>query len=162
MSYRSTLSPQDPARIESLVERTGVFNAEEIEIARSLAEEWLAEGEASGYAFLVADGADGIEGYTCFGAIPGTEHRYELYWIAVDPASQKRGLARALLDATEAAVAARGGVILYAETSSLPGYAPAHRFYDAAGYGRLATIPDYHADGDSLIVYGKRLRPPPR
>lgn len=161
MTFRTTLSPEDPARIERLVARTGVFNAEEIEIARSLAEETLAEGPAAGYAFLIADGAEGIEGYTCFGAIPGTDRRYELYWIAVDPASQKRGLARALLDATEHEVAAQGGVILYAETSGLPSYGPAHRFYERAGYGCLATIPDYHADGDSLIVYGKRL-PPPR
>ncbi len=157
MLLRSAVTAQDPVRIERLVARTGVFNAKEVKIARSLVEETLSRGTAAGYEFLFADGEQSIDGYSCFGPIPGTDRRYELYWIAVDPHVQKIGLARALLAATEKAVASRGAVRLFAETSGLPSYAPAHALYKRSGFRLIATIPDYHADGDSLFVFEKML-----
>jgi ribosomal protein S18 acetylase RimI-like enzyme len=157
MQFRSTLTNEDPARIEQLVTRAGVFHAGEIEIARDLAEETLQHGPAAGYEFLFADGPDRIDGYTCFGPIPGTDRRYELYWIAVDPSLQYSGVARALLQATEAAAAARGATHLFAESSGLPAYQPARAFYTRMGYTLHATVPDYHADGDGLLIFGKRL-----
>jgi len=69
----------------------------------------------------------------------------------------RRGLARALLEATEASVRARGGTHLFAETSTRADYAPAHALYRALGYTRHATVPDYHASGDGLAIFGKRL-----
>lgn len=50
-----------------------------------------------------------------------------------------------------------GGVIMIAETSTRPDYEPANRFYRAQSYKLLADIPDWHADGDGLAIYGKRL-----
>ena len=158
LKLRANLRRADVAAIGELVARTGVFNAEEIETARELAAENIAKGaEASGYQFLIADGADGIDGYTCFGPIPGTYRRFDLYWIAVDPRNQKANLGRALIAATEAAVLREGGVILFAETSTRADYAPAHRFYSASGYVRVAEVADYYADKDGLAIYAKRL-----
>lgn len=157
MPFRTALSADDPERVASLVRRCSVFNGRETEVARSLVEEALARGDAAGYEFLFSDSNDGIDAYTCFGPIPGTRERYELYWIAVDPAVQKRGLGRALLAATERAAASRGASRLFAETSGLPVYAPAHALYDHAGYRLVASIPDYHAEGDPLLIFGKRL-----
>lgn len=157
MLFRTALTNDDPARVEQLVTRTGVFHAEEIEIARSLVDETLQRGSAAGYDFLLADGPERIDAYTCYGRIPGTDRRFELYWIAVDPLVQRSGIARALLQATEEAAAAQGATHLFAETSGLPSYRPAHAFYARSGYSLLATISDYHADGDGLLVFGKRL-----
>lgn len=157
-NFRDTVSPSDPAAIVDLVRSTGVFNLEEIEIARTLAEETLEKGPAAGYFFLFADSASAIEAYTCFGAIPGTDARFELYWIAVAPAAQGRGLASALLQATEERVFAMGARHLYAETSGLSVYVPAHHLYRARGFDLKARITDYHADGDDLLIFGKVLR----
>jgi ribosomal protein S18 acetylase RimI-like enzyme len=163
LSFRQRLRPQDADTIGALVRRTGVFNEEEIATARELASANLAAGAiASGYHFLIVDGDDGIDGYTCFGPIPGATKRFDLYWIAVNPNSQHGRIGQRLIAATEDAVIAMGGVMLFAETSTRSDYAPAHRFYAASGYTRVAEIADYYADGDGLAVYAKRLEPKPK
>ena len=155
---RTMLRRADVDAIGALVHLTGVFSDEEIATARELAEENLAKGaEASGYHFQIADGSHGIEGYTCFGPIPGTVNRFDLYWIAVHPQNQQARLGQRLLAATEQAVLAHGGVMLFAETSTRADYVPAHRFYAGCGYKRLAEVADWYADGDGLAIYGKRL-----
>ena len=157
--FRTRTKPQDIASVERLVRATGVFSPAEIAIARELVEENLAKGdESSGYRFLIADGAEEIDGYTCFGPISGTEGRYELYWIAVGPKSRGTKLAERLLAATEDSVRELGGPWLFAETSTREDYAAARRFYAAHGYGLLAEIPEWHADGDGLAIYGKKLK----
>ena len=156
--FRSEPRAADVKAVERLVRLTRVFNDGEVAIARELVEESLAKGaEASGYNFLFADGPGGLEGYTCFGHIPGTAGRWELYWIAVDPGAHRAGLGRRLQEASEAAVKALGGVLMIAETSTRPDYAPARGFYLAQGYRLLAEIPDWHDDGDGLAIFGKRL-----
>ena len=155
--FRTALRTEDVSAVERLVRSTGVFSAEEIEIARSLVEETRNHAPGADYRFLIADGAGGIDGYTCFGPIPGTDRRYELYWIAVDPGTRRHGLGRTLLRETEAAVRALGGTHLFAETSTRPDYASARAFYEANGYTGHAEVPDFHADGDGLAIYGKRL-----
>jgi GNAT superfamily N-acetyltransferase len=157
LSFRTSLRACDVREIEKLVARTGVFNDEEIAVAGSLAQEAIDRGEAAGYAFLFLDGETGLDGYACYGHIPGTERRYELFWIAVDAHARRHGLARALLAAVEEEVRRAGGTHLFAETSSRDVYAPAHAFYASQGYTRHCTVPDYHADGDDLAIFGKKL-----
>lgn len=159
-AFRTKTKPSDADAVERLVRETGVFSATEIGIARELVEENLARGdETSGYRFLIEDdGQGGIAGYTCYGPISGTESRYELYWIAVGAAARGSGLAQRLLRATEDAVKKVGGAWLFAETSTRPDYGPARKFYTVNGYRLLAEIPDWHADGDGLAVFGKKLR----
>jgi ribosomal protein S18 acetylase RimI-like enzyme len=156
--FRFSAKPEDAAAVEALVRASGVFSDEETAIARELVEESLARGNlASGYHFIFADGARGLDGYTCFGRIPGTDGRYELYWIAVRKEIRRSKLAARLLRATEDQIKTTDGAMLIAETSTLPVYAAAHKFYPAQGYRLLAEIADWHADGDGLAIYGKRL-----
>ena len=157
-TFRTEPRAADVDAVERIVRLTGVFNEGEVAIARELVEQNLERGaEASGYYFLFVDGPNGLEGYTCFGPKPGTANRWELYWIAVDPNAHRSGLGRRLQEASEAAVKAMGGVMLIAETSTRPDYAPARRFYLAQGYRLLAEIPDWHDEGDGLAIFGKRL-----
>jgi ribosomal protein S18 acetylase RimI-like enzyme len=50
-----------------------------------------------------------------------------------------------------------GGRLILVETSGPPSYAPARKFYEACGYRLQATIPDFYAPGDDLLIYAKRL-----
>jgi GNAT superfamily N-acetyltransferase len=156
--FRLVARQEDATAVEELVRASDAFSDAEIAIARELVEDNLARGSgASGYYFMFADGADALDGYTCFGPIPATLGRYELYWIAVRRAAQRSGLATRLLRASEYAASAMGGAMMVAETSTRPNYAAAHKFYAAQGYRLLADIPDWHADGDGLAIFGKRL-----
>jgi ribosomal protein S18 acetylase RimI-like enzyme len=157
-SFRAVLRADDEEAVGRLVDATGVFRESEIAIARELVREARAKGEAeAGYHFLFADGAQDLDGYVCFGPIPGAVRRYELYWIAVAPGLRGSGLARRLQEATENAVRAMDGVILIAETSTRLDYEPARAFYRACGYALLADIPDWYDEDDGLAIYGKRL-----
>ena len=155
---RGRVEPGDPDRIRALVRSTGFFTAEEVAIAGDLATEALAAGDAAGYAFRFADGAAGLDGYSCFGRIPGTDWSFDLYWIVVAPGRQGQGLGRALLAATEAAVRGDGGGRLYVDTSSRPQYAPTREFYLACGYAVAAELPDFYRPGDGKVIFVKALR----
>ncbi|HET7334819.1 MAG TPA: GNAT family N-acetyltransferase [Rhizomicrobium sp.] len=156
--FRTKIDKADIAAVETLVRASGVFNAEETIIARELVEEALSRGhDATGYFFLMAGGAGALDGYTCYGPIPGTDARFELYWIAVNPDTRGQGLGRKLLEATEAMVRKRGAKYLFAETSSRSDYKPAHALYHGCGFSEQAHVADFYADGDGLMIFGKKL-----
>lgn len=154
---RSELRANDPEAVERLIARTAVFNAEEIATARELVEDTLAKKPGANYRFVLIDGPEGLGAYACFGPIMGAAHRFELYWIATDPSCGRRGLGRLLMAEVEREVRARGGSHIFAETSTRADYAPAHALYRACGYTLLADVPDYHADGDGMAIFGKKL-----
>lgn len=155
--FRTRLRATDPTDIEQLVRETGFFSPEEIAIARELADDGLAQGTGSHYRFVLADDADALLGYTCFGPVPCTRSSWDLYWIAVRPGAQGQHLGRELLEITENAVRAAGGTHVYADTSSRLQYLPTRAFYQHRGYVRAAEFPDFYAPGDGKIVYAKVL-----
>lgn len=95
--------------------------------------------------------------YICFGATPMTEATFDVYWIVVDPASQGKGLGRALMAETERLLSARGACTVRIETSSLEGEGGAVRFYLRAGFAQVGLIPDFYRPGDDLVTLAKRL-----
>jgi ribosomal protein S18 acetylase RimI-like enzyme len=156
---REELRVADAERIPVLVAQTGFFSAEEIAIARELVEESLRKGRASGYWFVLADAGDELVGYACFGPVPATVSSYHLYWIAVAPPLQGRGLGRTLLDRAAALARAAGGERLYSETSMRPQYAPTRAFYESTGFRLVASLPAYFAPGDGKAIYEKYVGP---
>jgi ribosomal protein S18 acetylase RimI-like enzyme len=160
MNLREELRAEDLAAIAELVRRAGVFSAAEVGIALEVAAAGLSGGEASGYRFLLCDAAAGLAGWSAFGPIPATAASYDLYWIAVDPAAQRRGLGSRLLAASEERVAALGGRRIYVDTSGRADYAPARAFYERHGYRRVATLDDFYAPGDPKLIYVKTFDAP--
>ena len=106
--YRENVIPEDREAVGRLVRTTGFFSEEEAAIAEELVDERMAKGDASGYFFLFAEERERLLGYTCFGPIPGSVHSYDLYWIAVDPGAQGRGLGKKLMAESERIMAERG------------------------------------------------------
>ncbi len=155
--YREDVRSSDAQAVRRLVEATGFFHPEEVDIAQELVDERLAKGEASGYLFLFAEEDGELVGYSCYGIIPLTVASWDLYWIAVHPSRQGTGLGRRLLAATEAKIRAAGGTAAYAETSGRPQYAPTRAFYTRCGYDTAAVFADFYAPGDAKYVFVKRV-----
>lgn len=157
LTWRQELHVDDVKRIRQLVATTGMFSIEEIQVAGELLEERLEKGESTGYHFLLAEHAGQVIGYACFGLIPFTDQRFDLYWIAIDPNYQNQGIGKLLLQQTEKIIQTLGGAYIYAETSGRDLYLPTHHFYQRNGYQKLAELADFYRDGDSKVIYGKRL-----
>ncbi len=157
ITYREEPRQGDPEAVGWLVRATGFFSEEEEGIASELVEERLAKGEASGYFFLFAEEEGRLLGYTCFGPIPGSVHSWDLYWIAVDPNGQGRGLGKNLMAASERIMAGRGAWLVYADTSSRPQYEPTRAFYVSCGYLQEAFLADFYATGDGKVIFVKPL-----
>lgn len=156
------LRPENRARLAELLVDTGAFHADEVEVALSLFD--LTHGGGAGandapidYEFVGAFEGEQLVGYACFGPTPATEGTYDLYWLAVDPAVQGRGIGRALVRDVEEKLIGRGGRLLVVETSSRPDYATTRQFYVRSGYTEAARVRDFYAPADDRILLTTRL-----
>lgn len=155
--FRSKPTPDDPEAVRELVTATGVFSGTEVGWAVEIVETTLARGQSAGYHFLFADGAGGLEGFTCFGPIDGTDNRFDLYWIAVSPKAQGKGIGRRLLAETVAAAKALDASHMFIDTSTRNDYAAARKLYEALGFTHMGTLVDFYSDGDGKALFGRKL-----
>lgn len=159
IEYREEVLPSDVATVQNLTSATGFFSPDEIAVAVELVEERLAKGLRSGYYFLFAEHGGRVVGYTCFGPIPCTLASFDIYWIAVLPEVQSKGVGRELLKRTERKIADLGGKRIYVETSARDQYRSTLRFYQRQGYRQEALLKDFYGPGDHKAVYLKILEP---
>ncbi len=82
-----------------------------------------------------------------------------LYSIAVDPAHQRAGLGRALLDAAEEK--ARRHAAAYMRLEVRADAVDVQRFYHAHGFRKFALQPHYYEDDVAAVRMEKSLAPPP-
>jgi GNAT superfamily N-acetyltransferase len=157
MIFRYEVTNQDPEKIRRLTEATGFFYPYEVDIAVELAEDRLSHGAESGYHFIMAEQDDRLAGYACFGPIPCTLDSYDLYWIAVYPDIQGRGLGRELISEAEKHIEKAGGRRIYVDTSERPQYDSTRAFYEKCGYRLEAVLKDFYAPGDGKAIYCKSL-----
>ena len=161
------LAPLERARraeVRGILERSGAFAADEVAVALELFDESFpadagdAPAPEPDYEFVGAYDADGaLRGYACWGASPGTERTYDLYWIAVDPGAQGAGGGTLLLAEVERRLAGRRARMLVVETSSRPEYEGARGFYARRGYQEAARVREFYAPGDDRIILTKRI-----
>ncbi|MFO7477242.1 MAG: GNAT family N-acetyltransferase [Methyloceanibacter sp.] len=155
--WRHEVAPEDVDRIRALVAGTGFFNAAEVEVAADLVGERLTKGNRAGYAFVLAECGPALAGFACYGQIHGTQDSCELYWIAVAPEVQRRGLGAQVYARAESAMREAGAKHIYADTSSSERYAPTRGFYRRMGFAEQALLPDFYAPGDGKIIFVKTL-----
>jgi ribosomal protein S18 acetylase RimI-like enzyme len=156
-TFRDQVWDDDPAAIRRIVADTGFFNEAELDIAMELVAERLQKGRSSGYEFCFAQAGSTLAGYACFGPIAGTLASFDLYWIAVAPGFQGRGLGQALLARAERAIAAAGGQRVYIETSSRAQYRDTRAFYGRCGYRLEAVLADFYAPADDKLILVRQL-----
>ena len=155
--YRCAAENSDAEKIRAIVQSSGFFNPEEVEVAVELVLERLEKGEKSGYYFIFAETDGHLAGYACYGPIAGTQCSFDLYWIAVDNGMRGGGIGSLLLKKAEEEVAGMGGGRVYVETSSRDLYEPTRAFYLRNGYRLEADLRDFYAPGDSKIIFVKEL-----
>jgi ribosomal protein S18 acetylase RimI-like enzyme len=161
------LRPRDRARVAELLVSTAVFSRDEIDVALQLFDASVRDDGAAGaddahvpdYEFTGAFDGERLLGYACAGPTPATEGTFDLYWLAVDPAAQGKGIGTRLVRAVERELRDRGARMLLVETSSRPDYSNTRAFYARRGYIEAARIKDFYAPADDRIMLTTRLTP---
>jgi ribosomal protein S18 acetylase RimI-like enzyme len=151
------LTPSDREPLAQLLGRIPQFKPDEVAVALELVDASLADARGSGYECLVALEGERVVGYTCVGPTPMTESTWDLYWIAVDPELQGRGVGRSLYAAFVDRLRARGGRHVRIETSSKEDYAATGGFYERLGFRIDGRLRDFYADGDDLLTFYRRV-----
>jgi ribosomal protein S18 acetylase RimI-like enzyme len=151
------VEPTDTDCLVALTARTGVFKPHELVALREVLDEYHAGNVELGHRAFACVEEGRIRGYVYYAPTPMTDRSWHLFWIAVDRTEQGRGLGGRLLAFVEADVKEHGGRLLIIETSSTPAYQLTRQFYRKHGYTPVATVPDFYADGDDLVVFTKRL-----
>jgi len=157
LSFRSALSVSDISSIGRMVEETGFFRPDEVEIAVELAEDKLQKGDSSAYRFLIAETDGEIVAYACFGQIPCSLLSWDLYWIVTKAGLQGKGIGTTILRMAEKEIAGAGGKHVIIETSSKELYASTQSFYHINGYHLHTRFPDFYDYGDDKLVFVKTL-----
>jgi len=133
------------------------FNAQEVEVAIEVIDDAL-DPAKNDYQILTAlNAAEQVAGFICYGAIPLTDKRFDLYWIAVAPDRGRQGIGKLLLDEMEKRLAAFSPAHIYVDTSSTPGYDAARAFYAKNGYRIAATLANFYRNGDDKVVFMKEV-----
>ncbi len=160
LRLRESVEPRDQQSVMDVAASSGFFSAEEVEMAGSLVEERLRDGEPSGYFFVFAEpDAPGaaLAGFACYGPAGYAPDWVDLYWIAVRGEARGEGIGSRLLAAVEDRVRRAWAVTLVVETSSRKQYAPTRAFYEQRGFGLIAMMKSFYAPGEHKMIYAKRL-----
>jgi ribosomal protein S18 acetylase RimI-like enzyme len=154
------VTPDDTEALVELTAGTGFFKPLELDTLREVLDDYHAGNAELGHRAFAWEEGGRLLGYVYHAPAAMTDRSWYLYWIAVDRSAQGRGLGGRLLGYVEQDVREQGGRLLLIETSSTPHYEPTRRFYLKYGYALAATIPDYYADGDGMVVFCKRVDRP--
>lgn len=151
------LTGSDREKIKRILESTGNFNEDEINIAMELINIYINDENQKDYEIFVDEEENQIRGYVCIGPRPLTTGTYDLYWIAVNPEVQSKGIGSNLIKYIEDHIKERQGRLILIETSGKPSYEKERKFYEKNMYDEIVNIRDFYNRGDSLVIYGKYL-----
>lgn len=147
----------DRENLCELIESINEFTANEKEVAVELIDDAINNPEST-YKIFVHTENELIDGYYCIGKRALTEGVHDLYWIAVKPDCQSKGIGKQLIEHAENYVEKNNGSWLLIETSSKDNYEKTRGFYLRNFYSIVAEIKDFYRDGDDLIIFGKYLK----
>jgi ribosomal protein S18 acetylase RimI-like enzyme len=133
------------------------FKPPEVVVAEEVLDDYLRDSIRSGYHVFAAEIDSLAVGYICYGPTPLTEGTWDIYWLAVAPNQQSKGIGKSLLFFAEGNIKETRGRIAVIETSSRPEYEATARFYRTQGYELTCRIADFYAPGDDKLIYLKRL-----
>ncbi|MDD5758888.1 MAG: GNAT family N-acetyltransferase [Desulfobulbaceae bacterium] len=150
------LLPSDLAPIRQLLTDLHNFVEREIAAAVEVCEEAARHPFQEYYGYCAKED-DRVVGFIVFGVIPMTERCWDLYWLAVAPAFARQGVGQRLAGYMEKIIVEAQGRQIHVDTSSLPAYLPACRFYDKVGFALRARLADFYRVGADKLIYVKDL-----
>lgn len=147
---------KDRNEIHSILINTGYFTPLEIQTAMELVDIFLSNKNRPDYHLYTAiNNQNHVAGYICFGQIPLTEGTYDIYWIAVSPEYQGKGIGTSLLKKAEKKIIEMHGYLICIETSSSSTYKSTQSFYKRRGYILESRIRDFYRPGDDRLLFIK-------
>ena len=152
------MTGEDKPAIMQILRTTPEFTPAEVEVAEEVLDSYLHNPSGSGYHVLTAEVGSSVMGYVCYGPTPLTEGTWDIYWLAVAPRQQRRGIGMTLMKSAEDDIKQALGRLAIIETSSKPEYAGTRSFHLSQGYQPVCQIADFYAPGDDKIIFQKRLR----
>ena len=150
----------DREKLRIILDDTNNFSEDEIKIALELIDVHINDKDQKDYEIFTDEDDDGtgnVRGYVCVGPRPLTTGTYDLYWIAVNPKVQSKGVGSGLIKFIEDYLRDKKGRLVLIETSGKASYEKERRFYEKNLYTELVNIKDFYNKGDSLVIYGKYL-----
>jgi ribosomal protein S18 acetylase RimI-like enzyme len=148
---------RDKPAIIQMLRNMPEFKSTEVVVAEEVLDDYLHDSVRSGYHVYVAEIDSSVVGYICYGPTPLTEGTWDIYWLAVAPNQQSKGIGKSLLASAEGKIKEAMGKMAVIETSSKPEYEASRRFYRAQGYELVCRIEDFYAAGDNKLILLKRL-----
>jgi ribosomal protein S18 acetylase RimI-like enzyme len=151
------LKPDDKERLENLLRRIPNFSDSDYEVAMELIDIAINFHTQTDYNIFVYEDEGEILGYHCTGRRALTDAVFDLYWIVSDPAYKEKRIGHKLLQHAEEFVKEQKGRWILAETTSKESYDKTRKFYEKNDYKIIARIDDFYAEGENLIIYGKKF-----
>jgi ribosomal protein S18 acetylase RimI-like enzyme len=156
---RPTL-PADAEILIPLAQETGVFKPHEIRALGEVLDDYHRANHELGHRCVTFEQSGQILGFAYYAPAAMTDHTWYLWWIAVTRHTQARGIGGKLLKYVEEDITRLSGRVMFIETSSLGHYDLTRKFYVKHAYEVAATLPDYYADGDHMVIFRKRFAAP--
>jgi ribosomal protein S18 acetylase RimI-like enzyme len=153
---RPTL-PADTETLVPLAHETGVFKPHEIRALQEVLDDFHSTNHQLGHRCVTFEQSGQILGFAYYAPAAMTDRTWYLWWIAVTRHTQARGIGGKLLKHIEEDITRLNGRVMFIETSSLAHYDLTRKFYLKHTYEVAATLPDYYADGDHMMVFRKRF-----
>lgn len=152
------MAPEDKLSIIQILNNTPEFKPSEVIVAEEVIDSYLEDPSGSGYHIFIALIDNSIAGYICYGPTPLTEGTWDLYWLAITPKLQGRGIGKVLIAFAEGKIRQAEGRLAIVETSSSPEYERTRGFYYSRGYELVCRIADFYLPGDDKLIFQKQLR----
>ncbi|MGH2574903.1 MAG: GNAT family N-acetyltransferase [Ignavibacteria bacterium] len=160
------LKRKDREELKRILAQTNHFSKDEIKIALELIDKYLNDKKQKDYLIYVyvIDDTKKVAGYICYGKRPLTEMTYDLYWIAVDPDAQGKGIGKSLIEFMEENLmqpvlrnGRQNGCLVLIETSGKESYRGERTFYEKNGYRIQTIIKNFYSMGDDLFIFRKYM-----
>jgi ribosomal protein S18 acetylase RimI-like enzyme len=144
----------DASAILKIVEESGQFDADSLDHVEGTLKQYLAGGTDELW-FTADDGEPVGVGYCAPEPIAPGVWNLLMLWTRSD--RHGKGHGGQLVKHVEETLSANSARLLIVETSSLPAFEAARKFYSKCGFIREATIKNYFAMGDDKLVYTKPI-----
>lgn len=140
----------------ALAVSAGLFPADEAEFLEKMMANYFGGKHDDGHTCVI-DEEDEPLGVAYYEPALATDRTWYLTMIGVRRDKQGQGRGMTLMHYVENALQANGQRVLLVETSGLPEFALARKFYAKCGYEEEARVRDYFAVGDDMVLFRKVL-----